>query len=409
MFKGIFMKTTPANTPLKVLFLPALYPHKRDSMFGLFVRKHALAVRNHCRVLVLHTHPSPEESKITFNTHKEGNLTEITVYFPHKNQGLANRTKNLLQWYKATKMGFRLMKKEWGLPDITHVHIITRIAIPALWLKIFHRIPFVVTEHWSRYLDANNLALGRISKIFTRRIIRASSNLGVVSARLGESMRRQGLCRHYSLTPNVVNTELFKPATKKINAPVKTMVHISCFEEKSKNMSGILKAVKNLSQQRQDFRLKMIGTGVDLQKSIEQAKELNIYNTFVEFEGLKEGRELSEILAQADFSLLVSHYETFGIVVYESLACGVPVLVSDVADFKKDISPQFGHVIKNNTPESITEGMNRMLSEHNTFNPEDMRKFVVSNFSEKYVGMKICQLYEQILGITNNTRTKSDA
>jgi glycosyltransferase involved in cell wall biosynthesis len=59
----------------------------------------------------------------------------------------------------------------------------------------------------------------------------------------------------------------------------------------------------------------------------------------VEFAGPRTGRELDRAYAGADLLVLPSHAETYGMVVTEALARGVPVLASDVGG----VSEALGH------------------------------------------------------------------
>ncbi len=391
------MQTSSPPEKIKVLFLSAWYPVEWDSMFGLFVLKHARAAARKCEVYVLHVAAS-HDRKLNISQRHEDGLTELIIYYQAR-QGIAGKLLNLLRWARAYHKGYRMMKKQWGLPMVTHVNILTRTALPALLMKFFHRIPYIITEHWSRYLPRQNYRFSPLHRWLTRYAIKKASDFTTVSEKLGKAMTEKKFSDSYTILPNVVETDLFRISfqEKKAEKPKKTIVHISCFEEKSKNLGGLLKAVKQLSEIRQDFMLRMVGTGEDFDNTVNLASELGLLNTFVVFDGLKEGEELAKVLSAADLSVLTSHYETFGIVVYESLACGVPVLVTDVADFSETIAPEMGMVVPVAAVSDMVGALDRILDNLDTYNPEHLRKFVVEQYSEEAVSNQLLQLYQKAL------------
>ncbi len=388
--------------PLKVLFLSAWYPTRYDSMFGLFVQKHARAVALQNHVVVIHVCRQQGKQEKTFaETRQEGKLHEYILYYRHREKGLLKRPANFLRWVAAYYKALRWMKQNHGLPDICHVNILTRTALWAYYLKWRYKIPYVISEHWSRYFDTHSLSMGVLHKRLTKYLIGQSGGLTVVSEKLGDAMVKQGLCKSFDLLPNVVDTRLFRIRPHAENAERKTLVHISCFEEISKNMSGILHGVKLLSQKRNDFILQMVGEGADLPASIALAEELGIKDKHVVFTGLLEGEKLAKLLSRARALVLFSHYETFGIVVYESLACGIPVAVSNVADFSRHISQQLGVITPDTGPATIAKTMDYMLDNYQNYKPEELRSFITQNYSPETISLKTNHLYQSVLGKTS--------
>lgn len=62
---------------------------------------------------------------------------------------------------------------------------------------------------------------------------------------------------------------------------------------------------------------------------------------------------LAPLYAAVDFMILPSHYEAFGLVVPESLACGTPVVVTQVAGAAELLSENDGVVIPDNRTETL--------------------------------------------------------
>ncbi|MDQ7055462.1 MAG: glycosyltransferase [Persephonella sp.] len=91
-------------------------------------------------------------------------------------------------------------------------------------------------------------------------------------------------------------------------------------------------------------------------------KEIQHRAKNVVFTGYLEGEELSKAYASSFLFLFPSTTETFGNVVLEALASGLPVLVSDKGAAKENvISGVNGFVVKNNDVNEYTNLINRFL------------------------------------------------
>ena len=63
----------------------------------------------------------------------------------------------------------------------------------------------------------------------------------------------------------------------------------------------------------------------------------------------------------ADMLVLPSFSESFGLVLIEALACGKPVIGSDVGGIKEIITPEVGLLIDPNSPETISDAIDKMI------------------------------------------------
>ncbi len=84
-------------------------------------------------------------------------------------------------------------------------------------------------------------------------------------------------------------------------------------------------------EQMPEYRLILAGSGPQLEYYEEDIKRKKCGN--IEFVGYKKRRELTELLQKAKAVIVVSQcYETFGMVVVEAFAKGVPVIVGDIGN-----------------------------------------------------------------------------
>ena len=216
-----------------------------------------------------------------------------------------------------------------------------------MYLKKSKGIPYIITEHWSRYISITNTYQGYMRKIVTSYIVKNACAVTTVTNNLKMAMLKCKLKNsNYCIIPNVVDTNLFITGNKTEKHEKVIMTHISCFEEKSKNISGILRVIKKLSDIRQDFECRLVGDGIDRMKSETYALELGIKDKFVFFDGLLEGEDIVKAIEKTDFLLMFSNYENFPVVINEALSCGIPIVATDVGGISEIINEDFGMLVK---------------------------------------------------------------
>lgn len=132
------------------------------------------------------------------------------------------------------------------------------------------------------------------------------------------------------LIPRGINTDLFHP--KKRNGLLQKRYRIE--EEvkllyvgrvsKEKNLPVLAEAFKAICPSRKNLHLIVVGDGPYLREMTQSMKA-----TPCTFTGYLEGEELSAVYASSDIFVFPSTTDTFGNVILEAQASGLPVIVSD--------------------------------------------------------------------------------
>jgi glycosyltransferase involved in cell wall biosynthesis len=388
------------------MFLPKWYPHREDSMFGLFVKNHALTILPHHDVSVLFVHPVESQKEIfNIGIQDEEGLFTVRVYYLNPSGGFAPITliKKAHRFRKANKLGLQKIKEARGLPDLTHVNVLTRHGVFALWIKRKFNIPYVVTEHWSRYLPKTGTYGGALRKLLTRMVVKRASAVTTVSENLRKAMESHHLYNfNYQVVYNVVDTNRFLlPKEKKQEDDKKRFLHISCFEDRSKNISGILSTLKELTKVRQDWECVFVGVGEDYELLTEYAAELGLTPEFVKFAGLQEGAALVKSIQESDFLILFSNYENMPVVIGEAFACGKPVVSTDVGGIAEIVNEDRGILLQAGDEKAFKEALNSMLDTSSDYDTNVLREYAIKNFSAPEVGERFAAIYEEVLSETN--------
>ncbi|MBP6977210.1 MAG: glycosyltransferase [Bacteroidales bacterium] len=385
--------------PLHILFLARWYPNRFDPMLGLFVRNHALMASSFATVSVVYVQPvNSNLHKTTIDYKDDQGIRTWCVYYPASSLQLpliGNIWKGIL-YLRANIKGIRHAIRQTGKPSLIHVHVLTRAGIPALLLRRRYRLPLVITEHWSRYLPAVNTFRGAIRKWLTRFIVKRAAAVTTPTKNLQDAMKNFGLLNpHYSILPNLVDTERFVPAwNKKDNAQRKIQfVHVSCFEDRSKNISGLLRVISILATKRNDFQCRMVGVGEDFDRLRKQAMDSGILDHYVVFTGLLEGDQLVQAINTADFMVIPSHFENLPVVIGEAFSCGIPVLSTDVGGISEIITRENGHMIKAHDDQSLADGIEYMLDHHKEYDANVIRKCAEQHFSKQAIVFALKSLY----------------
>ncbi len=380
---------------LHILFLPRWYPNRHDSMYGLFVKRHAEAAAQLNDVSVVYV--QSEDRKLAgleaVRSIEDGVLT-FRLYYKHSHIRFGiGKLINAIRFYQANVKGIKLVQKERGAFQLVHVHILTRLAIIALWLKWKLGIPYIITEHWSRYLPTTGSFKGNLRKWFTRQCVQRAAMVTTVTQNLANAMQSHGLHnRNYRILPNVVDVELFKPTVIK-SSNLTRIIHISCFEDRSKNISGILKVLSRLKSIRTDFHCTMVGDGEDFVKLNKLADSLGLIGRYVEFTGVLEGKALVSELTNADCLLLFSHYENLPVVIPESFSCGVPVISSKVGGIAELVNDSNGILVEPGNEEALLQALVNLLDKSYVFDQEAMRHNTIQTNSMDNVGALLNSWY----------------
>lgn len=366
-----------------IVFLARWYPHRYDPMFGLFVQRHAEAAALYNDISVVYVHPDNQNGIVdeTIN-----NVRTIRVYFKQSKSKIIN----LLRFFKANNKALKRLCK----PDIIHVHILTRLGIIARWQKLVHGIPYIITEHWSRYLPGNDFS-GFFRKWATKIVVKHASVVTTVTENLAKAMQNHGLKNpNYMVLPNVVDTYLFQIKPHENATP--KIIHISCFEDKSKNISGLLESLKILRDKGIAYQAVLVGDGMDYEAMKQKATFLHL-NDNVTFTGMLQGQELVDVLASGDFLVLSSNYENMPVVILEAFACGLPVVSTNVGGISEIVNESNGLLVPPHDAEKLANAMQKMLESYQNYDANTLRDSTIKKFSNEAVGKLLNSLYSTTL------------
>jgi len=133
-----------------------------------------------------------------------------------------------------------------------------------------------------------------------------------------------------------------------------------------KGIDRLLMALAKLDT-RHNLKLLVIGGDKDSQPEVERlqrlSRSLHIQDS-VTFAGIVDQRELPLYYSAADVCVIPSYYESFGLVALESLACGTPIVATNVGGMENVINQgQNGYMVEDNAPVRLAGSISSLLSQ----------------------------------------------
>ncbi|GAB6069237.1 glycosyltransferase [Thiomicrorhabdus hydrogeniphila] len=164
-----------------------------------------------------------------------------------------------------------------------------------------------------------------------------------------------------------------------------------------KGIDLLIKAIAELDDELpNEFMIAIAGTGDDAYiKTLQNlAEKLNIAKRF-QWLGMITGNVKWGAFSSADFFILPSHQENFGIVVAEALAVGTPVLISDKVNIWREIQEMHTGLVKTDTLEGTKELIQAWLNLSDE-QKQTMQKNTVICFEQKF---DIAQATKNLIGL----------
>ncbi len=369
----------------KILFISSWFPNKLEPTNGNFVQRHAEAVSLKNDVEILHCiGDSTQNKKFIFDDQIINGVQTLVVYYKNTKNPLLNFSRRMT----AYKKGFAMMQK----PDLVHANVMQQSMLFAVYLKKMQKIPFVITEHWSGFLNINRAKLSKVQLLISKFIAKNSSYILPVSQYLLNDLKDLGFQNKMKVVQNVVDTNLFK--VKEETSENFTFLHISNLIQ-LKNPEKILNAALKLREKYQNFTLEIGGDG-DLE-SLDEIIKKNNAESFVTTFSLLTLKEVSEKMRKSDCFILFSDYENFPCVLLESLSSGTPAIATKVGGIPEIIDGKNGILISN-SDEELYDAMESVLLKNKNFNsPKELHQFVENNFSMEKIAEKFTNIYKEIL------------
>jgi glycosyltransferase involved in cell wall biosynthesis len=254
-------------------------------------------------------------------------------------------------------------------------------------------MPYVLTTHSSFY--KRNL-IKDFRKPLIKEVIEASDKALAVSASLAKDVsERLGTDFDMEVMPNIID-DTFEEAVLSSKANnVFTFVSIGRLD-KNKNQQLLIRAFAAAVKKGMPALLHLGGAGPELENLKKLAVKEGVEKK-VMFLGHLSQKEVMEELLNSNVLCLTSRYETFGVIIIEALACGMPVIATDCGGPSELINDKNGLVVKCDDVNGLAEAMLTMFSNYEEYSPEHIRLDCLSRYSGKKISQRLLHIYEAVV------------
>lgn len=297
---------------------------------------------------------------------------------------------NMTPWIYDIRVLFQLNKiiKE-KKPDILHVHLfMTRFTfLPAILNKVPVKIHTV-------HIPANKEASGIFRFIQSIAYKKGKFIPIAISKSVEESIKVNHHIENTKLIYNGIDLKKFNVHHEidgdKNNSECINIINVARFMPE-KNQKLLIDVLYILSKRYTNIKLRLVGNGKTKNEILRKVNKLGLEDK-VEFLGARN--DIPELLNKSDIFLLSSNYEGFCLVIVEAMACGLPVVATNVGAIPEIIKDrENGLLVKPNDPDEFAKAIIEIIEN------KDMRKMISSNAindAKKYNFENTVKKYEDL-------------
>jgi glycosyltransferase involved in cell wall biosynthesis len=275
--------------------------------------------------------------------------------------------------------------------DLIHAHW-SLSAGTAVLARPIHRRPIIATLQGSDIFRATE---GRVGASLTRDLLLRCQRITCLSRALADRLIALGVpAGRIAIIPNGVDTDQFAPPSHGAREPL--MVFVGSLIER-KGVAHLLSALPTVFSSFPELRMAIIGQGPEEAALRKQAEALDISQRVL-FAGPQSQDAVRNWLQRAQLLILPSLEEGLGVVLLEALACGTPVVASDVGGIPDVITAEVGRLTPAGNPDALASAIEEALRGEDAWRSmsEHARMRAVNVFDWSRIAKEYVDLYREV-------------
>lgn len=312
-----------------------------------------------------------------------------------------NRARRLLEEYE----------RRFGAPDLVHAHSHLWAGYAAADWCAARGVPLVVSEHRGM-LVARNGEPPALPKWILRHL-RRGLEVAAVTALVSEAQRPTLAPlvdrpeEKLRVVPNFVDGEVFPLSARNGDAGPTTRVVSVGNLKPEKGFDVLIRAFAALRASREDVELTVVGDGPERTRLESLARDLGVAGAVV-FRGSLSKEALREEYGRADVFALGSRRESFGIVLLEAGASGLPVVASRSGGPETIVSENMGALVEPEDVAGFAAALERVVARRvDRVARQAIRESVLGRYGKDVVVDQILGVYQDALLATGLGNPKS--
>jgi glycosyltransferase involved in cell wall biosynthesis len=304
---------------------------------------------------------------------------------------------------------YRRFAKAIKSSDLIHVHGHPYMSslIAARLAKKYSK-PLILTQHntfiqynsfWNFFEKLNDLTVGKQILKLADRIIVVSNATRKYVLSLGADSEK------IVVLHNGVDINRFRPSDKleteireKLDINLDSKVAITVRRLVYKNgIDTLLKSAETTVKKDSNIVFLIIGKGPDLSEMREKIRKLELEKN-IKLLGFISDKELPAYYNAADFFILPSKSgEGLPLVSLEAMACGLPVIATDVGGIKEIMEEKYGIIVPPDNPYSMEKAILDMSQRKLSIVKKDLRSVMELKHSWDNNVLELTKIYEELI------------
>ena len=350
---------------MHVLIIPSWYPKSATDWHGSFFREHALALKDaSMKVGVIASALRPMSRPLEAIFGRSGIEFEVDEGVPTFRSSAANFPPRMprLARRRTVSMTLRLYEAYiavYGKPDLIHAQSALNAGCAALQIKEQHGIPYIVQEHSTAFarglLSADELRCAQEVFDGASQVFAVSSIFAELLSQLIELPGSK-----LATIPNLVDKRFLTASFIPRESDRFRFLHVSGLEEK-KNVQLALLAFAREFRGVPGISIRIVGDGPKGPALKALAQQLGV-DEQAEFVGALSRDQIVDAFAETDAFVLPSSFETFGVVLIEAMAMGLPVVATRCGGPEDIVSDTSGFLVDKDDLDGFASAMSALVA-----------------------------------------------
>jgi glycosyltransferase involved in cell wall biosynthesis len=286
----------------------------------------------------------------------------------------------------------------YGKPQIIHAHV----TYPAGWIAMIlskeFEIPYVIKECMGPFPFPKKYFINQSGKLtkWISEPLKGAQQIIVMSPFLASLIRAHDLVVH-KIIPYPVDERRFKPSLKISPSSERRISFFSlCALSYKKGVDDLLHAISLAILEEPAIFFVIAGAG-----PLKHYKQLSLslgISDHILWVGSVTRDEAIEYFNASDAFIMLSHFDTFGMVYAEALAMGKPIIATRCGGPEGIVSDISGLLVKVGDIAEIASSIIQMSRTHDKYDAVMIRDDFMKRFSRIKIVGEIVQCYQEILG-----------
>ncbi len=381
---------------MHVLVLPSWYPIRERPQQGVYLKEQVQALRRR-GVHVGVVYPEQRSLRLLSPSALARNRFQRRAYDEAGVPTLRRHGWNVL-WRAPQRLPLRIREarrlahvyaRRFGVPDVLHAHSAQWAGAAAARLGAAWGRPYLLTEHFSGFqrgaVPRGQAALAREGFRRAHRVLPVSAALRtlLVASGWAEASRTEVL-------PNMVDTAFFTPPPARPHGVFRFFALAAL--RPAKDLGLLLRAFARAFGRGASARLAIGGGGPERRRLERLAERLGL-GRHVRFLGRLNREEVRAELHRSHAFALSSRYETFGVVLIEAMATGLPVVATACGGPEDIVTPETGLLVPPGDAGALAEGLRTIRRRRADFRDSALRAYIEARFSTQAVTSRLLAHY----------------